>query len=38
VYESGLHSVDERIHADDLVYATRFHLHACRAIGRLTVG
>jgi acetylornithine deacetylase/succinyl-diaminopimelate desuccinylase-like protein len=28
VYQNGFHSRDERIHADDLVYATRFYLHA----------
>ena len=26
VYFSGIHNKDERIHVDDLVYATRFHL------------
>jgi acetylornithine deacetylase/succinyl-diaminopimelate desuccinylase-like protein len=28
VYFNGVHNRDERIHSDDLVYATRFHLFA----------
>jgi acetylornithine deacetylase/succinyl-diaminopimelate desuccinylase-like protein len=32
---AGIHSVDERVHVDDLGYATRFHVEACRAIGAL---
>jgi acetylornithine deacetylase/succinyl-diaminopimelate desuccinylase-like protein len=32
VYFDGFHNRDERIHTDDLVYATRFHLHAARRI------
>ena len=36
VAAAGIHSTDERIHADDLGYATRFQLEACRAIGALT--
>jgi acetylornithine deacetylase/succinyl-diaminopimelate desuccinylase-like protein len=35
VYLSGFHNRDERIHADDLVHAIRFHLHAAHAIGAL---
>ena len=35
VAAAGIHSVDERIHVDDLGYATRFHVEACRAIGAL---
>ena len=35
VAAAGIHSVDERIHVDDLGYATRFHVEACRAIGVL---
>jgi acetylornithine deacetylase/succinyl-diaminopimelate desuccinylase-like protein len=35
VAAAGIHSTDERIHADDLGYATRFHVEACRAIGAL---
>jgi acetylornithine deacetylase/succinyl-diaminopimelate desuccinylase-like protein len=33
VAAAGIHSVDERVHVDDLGYATRFHVEACRAIG-----
>jgi acetylornithine deacetylase/succinyl-diaminopimelate desuccinylase-like protein len=33
---AGIHSTDERIHVDDLGYATRFHVEACRAIGALS--
>src|SRR4051812_45623510 len=36
VAAAGIHSTDERIHAGDLGYATRFQLEACRAIGALT--
>jgi acetylornithine deacetylase/succinyl-diaminopimelate desuccinylase-like protein len=32
----GIHSAGERIHVDDLGYATRFHVEACRAIGALS--
>jgi acetylornithine deacetylase/succinyl-diaminopimelate desuccinylase-like protein len=35
VAAAGVHGVDERIHVDDLGYATRFHVEACRAIGAL---
>ena len=35
VAAAGIHSVDERVHVDDLGYATRFHVEACRAIGAL---
>jgi len=35
VAAAGIHSVDERIHVDDLGYATRFHVEACQAIGAL---
>jgi acetylornithine deacetylase/succinyl-diaminopimelate desuccinylase-like protein len=35
VAAAGIHSDDERIHVDDLGYATRFHVEACRAIGAL---
>jgi acetylornithine deacetylase/succinyl-diaminopimelate desuccinylase-like protein len=35
VLHSGVHNRDERIHIDDLGYAIRFHLEACRAIGSL---
>jgi acetylornithine deacetylase/succinyl-diaminopimelate desuccinylase-like protein len=35
VVASGVHGTDERIHVDDLGYATRFHIEACRAIGAL---
>jgi acetylornithine deacetylase/succinyl-diaminopimelate desuccinylase-like protein len=35
VAAGGIHSVDERVHVDDLGYATRFHVEACRAIGAL---
>ncbi|HTE59219.1 MAG TPA: hypothetical protein VK631_02655 [Solirubrobacteraceae bacterium] len=30
---AGVHNRDERIHVDDVAYATRFLLHAARAIG-----
>jgi acetylornithine deacetylase/succinyl-diaminopimelate desuccinylase-like protein len=30
-----VHSKDERIHVDDLVYATRFHLYAAETIGAM---
>jgi acetylornithine deacetylase/succinyl-diaminopimelate desuccinylase-like protein len=33
VVAAGVHGADERIHVDDLGYATRFHIEACRAIG-----
>jgi acetylornithine deacetylase/succinyl-diaminopimelate desuccinylase-like protein len=35
VAAAGIHSVDERVHVDDLGYATRFNVEACRAIGAL---
>jgi len=35
VAAAGIHSVDERVHVDDLGYATRFQVEACRAIGAL---
>jgi acetylornithine deacetylase/succinyl-diaminopimelate desuccinylase-like protein len=35
VAAAGIHSVDERVHVDDLGYATRFHVEACRAIGAM---
>jgi acetylornithine deacetylase/succinyl-diaminopimelate desuccinylase-like protein len=36
VYLGGIHNRDERIHVDDLVYATRFHLFATERMGSLT--
>jgi hypothetical protein len=30
-----VHGRDERIHVDDLGYATAFHIDVCQAIGRL---
>jgi acetylornithine deacetylase/succinyl-diaminopimelate desuccinylase-like protein len=33
VVAAGVHGADERIHVDDLGYAARFHIEACRAIG-----
>jgi hypothetical protein len=30
-----VHSKDERIHVDDLVYAARFHLYAAETIGAM---
>jgi len=35
VAAAGIHSVDERVHVDDLGYATRFHVEACRAVGAM---
>jgi acetylornithine deacetylase/succinyl-diaminopimelate desuccinylase-like protein len=35
VASAGVHSHDERIHIDDIGYATRFGVEACQAIGRL---
>ncbi len=32
VLDDTAHNVDERIHQDDLVYATRFHLHVVEAL------
>lgn len=32
---AGMHGRDERIHVDDLGYATAFHIDVCLAIGRL---
>ncbi|MGH2699394.1 MAG: hypothetical protein ACRDJL_09380 [Actinomycetota bacterium] len=36
VYLGGVHNKDERIHVDDLVHATRFHLFATKRMGSLT--
>jgi acetylornithine deacetylase/succinyl-diaminopimelate desuccinylase-like protein len=33
VFDDAVHNVNERIHSDDLVYATRFHLHVVREMG-----
>lgn len=38
VYLSGFHNRDERIHADDLVYAVRFHLHAAHELAAWSRG
>jgi hypothetical protein len=35
VLAAGVHGRDERIHVDDLGYATAFHIDVCRAVGRL---
>ncbi len=35
VLAEGMHGRDERIHVDDLGYATAFHVEVCQAIGRL---
>ena len=35
VLAAGMHGRDERIHVDDLGYATAFHIDVCQAIGRL---
>jgi acetylornithine deacetylase/succinyl-diaminopimelate desuccinylase-like protein len=35
VMDEGVHNVNERIMAEDLVYAIRFHLHVVRQIGAL---
>lgn len=32
VYFNGFHNKNERVHADDLLYATRFHLFAARRL------
>jgi acetylornithine deacetylase/succinyl-diaminopimelate desuccinylase-like protein len=32
VYHSGFHNVDERIHVDDLVLATQFHLYVVQML------
>ncbi|MGH2916215.1 MAG: M20/M25/M40 family metallo-hydrolase [Solirubrobacteraceae bacterium] len=32
VWSTTVHGHDERVHIDDLAYATLFHLHACRAL------
>jgi acetylornithine deacetylase/succinyl-diaminopimelate desuccinylase-like protein len=32
VAAAGVHAADERIHADDLGYATRFHVELCRTL------
>ena len=36
VYLGGIHNKDERIHVDDLVYATRFHLFATERMGSIS--
>jgi acetylornithine deacetylase/succinyl-diaminopimelate desuccinylase-like protein len=36
VIYAGAHNRDERIHIDDLGYAARFHIEACRAFGELS--
>jgi acetylornithine deacetylase/succinyl-diaminopimelate desuccinylase-like protein len=36
VYLGGIHNKDERIHVDDLVYATRFHLFATERMGSVS--
>ncbi|HEY3765361.1 MAG TPA: M20/M25/M40 family metallo-hydrolase [Gaiellales bacterium] len=38
VLHAGVHGRDERIHVDDLGYATAFHVDVCMAMGRLTAG
>jgi acetylornithine deacetylase/succinyl-diaminopimelate desuccinylase-like protein len=35
VLAAGIHGRDERIHVDDLGYATAFHIDVCQAMGRL---
>jgi len=35
VMYGGLHGQDERVHVDDLGYATLFHVEACQAIGSM---
>jgi acetylornithine deacetylase/succinyl-diaminopimelate desuccinylase-like protein len=32
VYHKGIHNKDERIHTDDLAYATRFHIYAAERL------
>jgi acetylornithine deacetylase/succinyl-diaminopimelate desuccinylase-like protein len=32
VWAAGVHGHDERVHVDDLGYATLFHVHACRTL------
>jgi len=32
VWSAGVHGHDERVHVDDLGYATLFHVYACRAL------
>jgi acetylornithine deacetylase/succinyl-diaminopimelate desuccinylase-like protein len=32
IRDSSVHGYDERVHSDDLGYATLFHLHACREL------
>jgi acetylornithine deacetylase/succinyl-diaminopimelate desuccinylase-like protein len=32
VYHGGFHNRDERIHVDDLTYATRFHIYAAHRL------
>ncbi len=36
IYLGGINNKDERIHVDDLVYATRFHLFATERLGSLS--
>jgi acetylornithine deacetylase/succinyl-diaminopimelate desuccinylase-like protein len=36
IYLGGIHNKDERIHVDDLVYATRFHLFAAERMGSVS--
>jgi acetylornithine deacetylase/succinyl-diaminopimelate desuccinylase-like protein len=36
VIRNTVHSKDERIHVDDLVYAARFHLYAAETIGTMS--
>ena len=36
IMDEGVHNVNERVKVDDLVYATRFHLHVVRRVGALT--
>jgi len=38
VMYGGLHGQDERVHVDDLGYATLFHIEACLAIGSIARG
>ncbi len=35
IYLAGIHNKDERVHVDDLVYATRFHLFATERMGSI---
>ena len=36
IMDEGVHNVNERVKVDDLVYATRFHLHVVRRVGAFT--